>query len=67
MKTIMEDSHPNKMCMTMPQEKEGTIKFKLWVPNRHMDFLETMIFMKTRYGERHTVDFHKALLKLTEC
>ena len=27
MKTILEDSHPNKMCMTMPQEKEGTIKF----------------------------------------
>ena len=23
MKTIMEDSHPNKMCMIMPQEKKG--------------------------------------------
>ena len=30
-------------------------------------FLETMTFIKTKYGVRHIVDFHKAPLKLTEC
>ena len=66
MTTNIEDSPPNKMCMIMPQEKEGTIKFNIWVPNRHGFFLETMTFMETKYGERHMVDFYKAPLKLTE-
>ena len=44
--------------MIMPQEKEGTIKFNLWV--RNGVFLDTMTFMKTKYGERHIVEFYAA-------
>jgi len=48
--------------------RERDNQIQLWVPNSCENiFLKTMIFMKTRYGERHIVDFHKALLKLTEC
>ena len=54
MKTNMEDSNPKSMRNNMGAydnaTREGTIKFS------HEFFLETMTFMKPKYGERHIVD-----------